>query len=348
MIFAIAIDVNERTIEIKVGVFVLAAAAILVGFVIAIGELSFKRTWPINVEYGFSGSIHPGAPVRLSGVQIGRVASVDLMEEERRDSLGRPLMVTLKLDLEDRVRGIVREDTRFHIGTAGVLGEAYIDVDTGRMQGSPLEAGSTIRGVDPPRTDLLLSRASLLIENLTEAIDGDGESIGELLASLSRLAAAAEDLLAENGDDLAAILENVTSASGDLAAAAGSARSQLEGGDLANLISDASVAMATLRSEVPALLSSVGVAVERLESASEVLAKIDSKDLTRLRKTLARYEATGVQAESLLEDIHRVVERIDEGEGTLGAMINDGQVYDDLRELISDIRRHPWKLLRRR
>ncbi|MFW6369231.1 MAG: MlaD family protein, partial [Myxococcota bacterium] len=124
---------NERALEIKVGVFVLAAAAILAGFALALGDLSFSRGWEIHVDYGFVGSVHEGAPVRVSGLEVGRVRGIELLDGERRDEQGRPLLVRLRLDLDESARGKLREDTEFHIGAAGVLGEVYVEAVTGSM-----------------------------------------------------------------------------------------------------------------------------------------------------------------------------------------------------------------------
>jgi phospholipid/cholesterol/gamma-HCH transport system substrate-binding protein len=41
----------------------------------------------------------------------------------------------------------------------------------------------------------------------------------------------------------------------------------------------------------------------------------------------------------------RLLARIEAGEGTLGAMQKDPQIYEDLKALITDLRKHPWKVL---
>ena len=36
---------------------------------------------------------------------------------------------------------------------------------------------------------------------------------------------------------------------------------------------------------------------------------------------------------------------IQRGKGTVGQMLQDQEIYDDIKELIRDIKRHPWKLI---
>jgi phospholipid/cholesterol/gamma-HCH transport system substrate-binding protein len=33
------------------------------------------------------------------------------------------------------------------------------------------------------------------------------------------------------------------------------------------------------------------------------------------------------------------------GRGTIGQLIIDQEIYDDLKEMLRDLKRHPWKML---
>ncbi len=39
----------------------------------------------------------------------------------------------------------------------------------------------------------------------------------------------------------------------------------------------------------------------------------------------------------------RVLAKIESGEGTTGAVLKDLTLYDELRTLVTDLRKHPWK-----
>lgn len=45
-----------------------------------------------------------------------------------------------------------------------------------------------------------------------------------------------------------------------------------------------------------------------------------------------------------LNDTKLLLEQIRSGDGTLGKLIYDKQIYDDLEEFVADIKAHPWKL----
>jgi phospholipid/cholesterol/gamma-HCH transport system substrate-binding protein len=57
---------------------------------------------------------------------------------------------------------------------------------------------------------------------------------------------------------------------------------------------------------------------------------------TRLRDAVDRVVA-------ILETAEEIVATIRRGEGTVGALLMDEQIFDDLKELIRDLKHNPWK-----
>jgi len=48
-------------------------------------------------------------------------------------------------------------------------------------------------------------------------------------------------------------------------------------------------------------------------------------------------------ATGTMDDVESVVARVRRGEGTVGALLIDEEVYDDLKELLRDLKHNPWK-----
>lgn len=48
---------------------------------------------------------------------------------------------------------------------------------------------------------------------------------------------------------------------------------------------------------------------------------------------------------SSTDSLDRILSRIDKGEGTAGRLLKEEEIYKDLRALVADVRKHPWKLL---
>jgi phospholipid/cholesterol/gamma-HCH transport system substrate-binding protein len=49
--------------------------------------------------------------------------------------------------------------------------------------------------------------------------------------------------------------------------------------------------------------------------------------------------------DAMTQDGQALLGMIQRGEGTVGGFVQDPQVYDDLKELMRDLKRHPWKML---
>lgn len=81
---------------------------------------------------------------------------------------------------------------------------------------------------------------------------------------------------------------------------------------------------------------SVVASVQKLaRSVDEISASLDKKDLNGAIRSFHR---TMASLDSLALDVQK-------GKGTLGVLVKDEQVAKDLKALIEDLRRHPWKLL---
>lgn len=116
---------SERTIEIGVGFFValgLAALVMLAMKVSNLAELTGGSTYDVIAHFDNVGSLKVRAPVKMSGVPIGRVAAITL-DRQRLDA-----KVTLAID--SRYNDIPK-DTSAAIYTSGLLGEQYVSLQPG-------------------------------------------------------------------------------------------------------------------------------------------------------------------------------------------------------------------------
>src|SRR5262245_46547346 len=112
-----------RTLELKVGALVVVSLGLLVGFVALLGGLSLQPGFRVFVDYDFSGNIHSGAPVKISGIKIGSVEEVRFLGGQIDPQLNRRVQVRLVVKIEQRARAAIRKDAEFFVNTQGVLGE---------------------------------------------------------------------------------------------------------------------------------------------------------------------------------------------------------------------------------
>jgi phospholipid/cholesterol/gamma-HCH transport system substrate-binding protein len=169
---------RDRSIEFKVGLLILVGMVVFGGFIFILGNFSFSSGYTLYVDYGFSGNIQPGAPVKVSGIKVGKVEDVEFLGGKVIDKSGRRVQVRLEVWVEDRVKDTVRRDAEFFINTSGVLGEQYLEIVPGEdYTNPPLGEGVVVAGVDPPRTDLIVARLYVVLDQLSKVLTEDRDFI---------------------------------------------------------------------------------------------------------------------------------------------------------------------------
>ncbi len=91
---------------------------------------------------------------------------------------------------------------------------------------------------------------------------------------------------------------------------------------------------------------------ELTRGTRETLAKVD-KMIESINKVVGDEEFrtslknTLVNLETLSYELSEVMTVVRKGEGTVGKFLTDDKLYNDIDEMILDIKKHPWKLLYR-
>lgn len=331
---------DERRLEVKIGVLALAAIAGVLALLLLTDELRLTRGTELTVDLAHSGSVAKGAPVKLAGVRVGRVEAVRLLPE-RIDAEGRALPVQLRLEVDAPIFEALTSATVATIATQGPLGEPYVALDPAPGKGKKLEQGQALRGQDPVRLEVVLQRASSLLESF--GAEGGGGEILSAVESIGRLAARVDSLLAGNEAEAKTVVEELSRTLTDVRAVASRLRALLEpGGDASRLLGDGAAISAALRKSVPGMSEDAARALAGLE---RLTGSLDAQDGERLKSTLARVAAASASLESLASRGERLLVRIEAGEGTLGLLQKDPTLYLELRELVTDLRKHPWKVL---
>src|SRR5262249_46487442 len=114
---------RERGLEFKVGLLILIASGILLAFIFVLGNFSLHSGFTIKVDFDYIGSLQPGAPIKVSGIKVGKVKDVEFIGGQMDPAINKRVQVRVTAWIEDRVRESIRSDAEFFINTAGVLGE---------------------------------------------------------------------------------------------------------------------------------------------------------------------------------------------------------------------------------
>jgi phospholipid/cholesterol/gamma-HCH transport system substrate-binding protein len=157
---------NPETI---VGIFLMFGVAIICTLIIFFGEVQdyFKPSYQFTVEFPNASGLLKGSDVYLSGASIGKVLTdpEPIPDEEE---------VKVQLKINSNVK--VRKDAKFVIGSSGLLGDRFVDVqpveyppDTpDDKKGAFIQDGETLPGTRTVGIDQLTQSAEPLIMKANE------------------------------------------------------------------------------------------------------------------------------------------------------------------------------------
>ncbi len=332
---------SESRLELKAGAVFVAAIAALIALMALLGELSFSNASSLRVDFSHTGNVVVGAPVKMGGVPVGRVASVTLLPA-RVDAHGLAMPVEMLLRFDTLPLSTFRKDSRVTVATVGPLGEPYLEIASGN-DAQPLGDTARIRGTDAPRLDLVQNELAALLEVVTSSVASNPQQLTKILEGVASVSHGLGSVLEDNQQELGQTVKEMTAAAQELRVVLALARTQLEpAGKAARLIDDASATARMLRADWPELSKKASTSLSGLAA---VAGPLTAEDGARLKSTLKAYQQAGEKLDALATRADVLLRRIEAGEGTAGALVKDKQVYDDLKSLLADLRKHPWKML---
>tara|TARA_B100000683_G_C12467108_1_gene546428 strand:+ start:518 stop:1495 length:978 start_codon:yes stop_codon:yes gene_type:complete len=230
--------------EWKVGLFIAISLVVAVALVLnfAKGISPLTKTYSLNLTTKNVDGIVRNAVVMMAGVPIGNVSKIKLNTDKSE--------VTITILIEEEFK--IREGSKFHIETAGFLGDKYIGIIPTRNQDAPmLTDGATVPCEES--FDLMrvarstsgvvdqLNTATTQITNIIERIDSkllDEKTLTDLAAGLrnlrdisenaSKTIASVDLLITTNTPPIQQAIGNVVDFSKELKTAGGKLRSIID------------------------------------------------------------------------------------------------------------------------
>ena len=329
--------------ELKIGVVTIAAIVIacLLIFSLTGSKGFFWQRYPLKTRFPDVAGLATGAPVRISGVQVGSV--------KRMEFAGDQVDVTFEVNKENRTR--ITDRSTAVLGSVSLLGTSAVDI-TASIQGTPLPDWGYVRPARPKaQISDVAERANMGIEEITG-----------LLQDVRRGKGTAGKLLTD--DQLYAELNRFVSTAGQV-----TRELQRGRGTLGRLLNDPRAA-----NSLEASLKNIDEMTRRINAGEGSIGKLLKDDafaqslngaMTNLRELTARINRGEGTAGKLIADdtlfnrligvsgrFDQLLTKLNDGEGTAGQLLKDKQLYEnmngavgDLRALITEIKKDPKKYL---
>ncbi|MAV92220.1 MAG: organic solvent ABC transporter substrate-binding protein [Bdellovibrionaceae bacterium] len=140
----------------------------------------------LTIAYNFAGGLDVGSKVRVMGIPVGSVKSIDFAPEHKMDD-GEEVKLLVHIQVDRAAWSSLKKDSRFYINLAGVIGEKYLEITPGTASSPGLSSGDTVRGEDPPRIDQLLSQSYSLAGKALEFFNDHESSITDTINTMNNL-----------------------------------------------------------------------------------------------------------------------------------------------------------------
>jgi phospholipid/cholesterol/gamma-HCH transport system substrate-binding protein len=335
---------QERSIEVKVGILILVSLGILAAFVLIMGGLSFEKTYTIYVDFDNPGGLQSGAPVRVAGVKVGKVSELRFMGGKIDPKTNRRTLVRAKLNIEARVKESIHEDADFYVTTQGVLGEQFLAIDPGSPQKGVLPEGTIVKGIDPPRLDLFLAKAYELLDTTMNGIRNNRELISDIATNTAGLLKGLNTTLTDNRERINRTMANLESLTAEANTLTTHARTQyVDNPKIARTIDNIDRLSTDIQKDSGPLLKDARESLANLNRASKVVG--GEEEQAKLKKTVEDVAQLAARANATAADAQAIVQHIKKGNGTVGALVMDEAIYDDVQEMVRDLKHNPWKFL---
>jgi len=331
----------ERSIEVKVGLLILVGVSLLAALVLVMGGVHFGRRFTLMVDFNNPGGLQPGAPVKIAGVRVGTVERMEFRGARVDPATGRASLVRVHAEVEERFRTEIHADAEFFITTQGVLGEQFLAIDPGSAAQPQLRADRPVEGIDPPRLDLFLARAYALLDDTVTAIRTNRRELGGMVDDLAGVLHNTHELLRRNGPRIDGIVDNVDRTVRDADGLVLAARERyVDGPQARRILNRAESVLASIERDVPPLAHDARVVMGRVD---HILQGVGDPQIQDVQAALRDVRSLTQRANAIAGDAQVVSSRVRSGQGTVGALLMDEELYDDLQEMVRDLKHNPWK-----
>ena len=342
--------------QLRVGITVIVAGLTLALLLFLMSNTAGFFTKRITLISYFDNAegLRPGAPVRLSGVDIGNVAKIRIVADK--DKQLTPVQITMKVST--KYSYALRRDSVTSLNTAGVLGEVFLDIESAQAVGPEAQDGDTLPTEAHPdfnqvvrssqstlqNMDALLKRADRI---LAFAESGKG-SLGKLIYDPTLY-----NRFSDTVADFQKIVDQIASGHGSLGA----------------LISrnDAYDKFVSTLDKMNAVIDQInqgqGTAGKFVKdpslynNANDTIANIKklTEDINAGKGTigkLSKDEELAKKLDTTITKLSELTTELEAGQGTAGKLFKDETLYNNVnqvlvetRDLVKAIRQDPKKYL---
>lgn len=321
--------------ETKLGIFAfLVIAGAIWGYNYLKGSNLLARTQVFSAHYENIGDLMVSSPVKINGFQVGSVTRVYLEETNMQSIIAE---FTVRNDIS------IPTTTTAVIVPGGIMGGAAIDLDfTGVCSGQDCaQSGAILEG-----RQLGLLQQMLGDQEIDRYMARIKEGMNGLLDTLTLMSEdeTSNNLVGRGLNNTRNILASTRTATADLALLVDRLGKQLPA--IMNDLQSVTGTLKTSNTDIAGMLANANTVTKQVAGADL------GQTIAKSQEALQAVEKTAAELGKATDELKTVLSRIEQGDGTLGKLINEPELYNQLNTmarnvdlLLQDVRLNPKRYI---
>ncbi|MBT5078866.1 MAG: MCE family protein [Candidatus Marinimicrobia bacterium] len=277
-----------------------------------------KSNYSFTVIFANVQGLNEGDDVNMLGKRIGKVSRAKIIGQK----------IAVELSIDNSFAFKIPVDSKIEVKSEGLMGSKYVSINPGVNDKKYILAGETVEG----QREYDFSEITPGIVPITQDI---GVFARRLKATLGE----------EEKDRIRNTILNIESLTSELDGFVKGYRdvlSKSERENLSDIVTNLKTASETIKEKVDNDLSQILSGFKNVSDQSE-----------DLKQAIINLKSSSESLNSSSKKFESILNKIDSGEGTLGKMVNDPGLYDNLnalsqdgRELVQDFKDNPTKYMK--
>ena len=192
------------TAETKLGIFTVLGLAVFGFSLYFLGGLSVTRTYDLNVKFEDVSGLPIKAPVKLSGVEVGKVKQIKIENGE--------VIVVAQINKDVKVH----RGAQFSVVMTGIIGSKYLKVVQGNTQSPAYQNGDYLDGINEVPLDVMVTQTMASIKDFVDSVNNQGafgSRLNDTMAEVRQLSTNLNQMVATLRPYATRTMENLDAAS---------------------------------------------------------------------------------------------------------------------------------------
>ena len=341
--------------KLRVGVLVVVSLAIFgIGVFFISGQKGiFTRRYTLKTYFSGASGLRGGSQVRVAGVPVGVVEAVHisaLTDPEK--------AVEVIMRVPTTYRNEIRSDSKARLATAGLLGEAFVDISRGGPGQTVIADGGIVESAEEPDIKRIVQNTNDVISNLRVLSDKLNDITGQIKGGHGTLGKVIYDeavyrKMDQTAEDVRQLVARVNRGEGTIGKLMSDEtlynrtvasidrlnrildQAETGKGTFAKFLNDPSVF-----NNIDDLVKKANTTIDNVNQGKGTLGKLVTDDQLHARMN------------NTFDHLDVITARIEKGDGTLGRLSTDPTLYNNLstssqsmREFLTEFRKNPRRYL---